>query len=460
MAGAGRSRAADALRPVDCRCRAGGATRHRRAAGRLRTHRQPAHHHQHRSASRARRRSSAASCSHNAAARCCGYPTSAKSSRRPRPRSARRRSTAQPGVFLMVQGQLGANTRAVTLELESALKELAPLLAQEKITAARAPVPARQLHRDRGAQCAARPADRLRAGDPGAVPVSVQHAHRVDLCHGDSDLAARCRAGARLLRRRAQHHGAGRAGDRAGRSGGRCDHRHREHLSPAAAEPLRSSAREPAEDVVLQASVEVRSSVVYATFIVALVFLPLLTLSGVAGKLFAPLGLAYIFAILASLVVALSLTPALCYLLLARAELKADDPPAVAWLKPRYVSLLRRIERFPGRIVSAVFAVIASGIALLPLFSGEFIPGAARRSLHHPHDGSARDCGVRVAAHRQSRSARRSARSRACSRSRNGSDARRTVPIRSARTTASSRSRSARSTAGSRRAFCARSAKR
>ena len=77
-----------------------------------------------------------------------------------------------------------------------------------------------------------------------------------------------------------------------------------------------TSPRKPL-DVVLDASIEVRSSVVYATFIVARVR-SLLTLSGVAGKLFAPLGLAYIAAILASLVVALSLTPALCYLLLAR----------------------------------------------------------------------------------------------------------------------------------------------
>jgi Cu/Ag efflux pump CusA len=136
----------------------------------------------------------------------------------------------------------------------------------------------------------------------------------------------------------------------------------------------------PADEVVLGASVEVRSSVVYATFIVALVFVPLLTLSGVAGKLFAPLGLAYILAILASLIVALSLTPALCYLLLARAQLKTDDPPAVAWLKPRYATALRRIESYPGRIVSAVFVVIAVGIGILPLFGGEFIP-----ALHEGH---------------------------------------------------------------------------
>jgi Cu/Ag efflux pump CusA len=135
------------------------------------------------------------------------------------------------------------------------------------------------------------------------------------------------------------------------------------------------------EDVVLDASVEVRSSVVYATFIVALVFVPLLTLSGIAGKLFAPLGLAYIFSILASLVTAVTLTPALCYLLLARRDLSADDPPAVKFLRPRYLALLRRFERYPGRNIAVTFAMIAAGIGILPLFTGEFIP--ALREGHY-----------------------------------------------------------------------------
>ena len=67
-----------------------------------------------------------------------------------------------PGVFLMIQGQLGANTRAVTLDLEQALAELEPLLEGEKVELHPQAVPARQLHRNRGGQRAARPAHRRR----------------------------------------------------------------------------------------------------------------------------------------------------------------------------------------------------------------------------------------------------------------------------------------------------------
>jgi Cu/Ag efflux pump CusA len=125
---------------------------------------------------------------------------------------------------------------------------------------------------------------------------------------------------------------------------------------------------------VFDASIEVRASVVYATFIVALVFLPLLTLSGVAGKLFAPLGLAYIGAILASLAVALTVTPAMSLLLLSNSHLPSGDPPLVAWLKPRYRALLLAVERQAHPVLAGVALAMALGIGMLPLFRGEFIP--------------------------------------------------------------------------------------
>ncbi|EEF27424.1 Cation efflux system protein czcA, putative, partial [Ricinus communis] len=137
----------------------------------------------------------------------------------------------------------------------------------------------------------------------------------------------------------------------------------------------------PAAQVVFRASMEVRSSVVYATIIVALVFLPLLTLSGVAGKLFAPLGYAYISAILASLVVALTLTPALCYALLANAPLQNEDSPVLRWLKQRYVKLLYQIEHRYQMILITSFVCIALGLAILPLFRSQFIP--ALREGHY-----------------------------------------------------------------------------
>ncbi|MDO9281667.1 MAG: efflux RND transporter permease subunit [Methylotenera sp.] len=136
----------------------------------------------------------------------------------------------------------------------------------------------------------------------------------------------------------------------------------------------------PTHHVVFNASMEVRSSVVYATIIVALVFMPLLTLGGVAGKLFAPLGFAYIAAILASLVVALTLTPALCYLLLGNAKLDAEDPPMIRIIKKWYVQVLYKIEKQYKAVIAISFIFIALGLGVLPLFKSQFIP-----ALHEGH---------------------------------------------------------------------------
>lgn len=132
--------------------------------------------------------------------------------------------------------------------------------------------------------------------------------------------------------------------------------------------------------VIYDASMEVRNSVVYATLIVVIVFLPLLTLSGVSGKLFAPLGFAYITAILASLVVALTLTPALCTLLLTNTNLDTEDSPVIRSLKSWYEKVLTNIERFHLPVLISSILVIGLGLATLPLFKSHFIP-----PLHEGH---------------------------------------------------------------------------
>ncbi|MHB8941404.1 MAG: efflux RND transporter permease subunit [Desulfobacteria bacterium] len=130
----------------------------------------------------------------------------------------------------------------------------------------------------------------------------------------------------------------------------------------------------PLSRVVLDASIEVRSAVVYATFAVVLVFVPVLTLSGLAGRLFAPLGMAYILAILASLLVALTVTPALCLLVLGRGDLREKEPPVVRRLKAGYESLLRKVERHPRAVLAGVLLLTAGGLAIVPFFTRSFIP--------------------------------------------------------------------------------------
>jgi CzcA family heavy metal efflux pump len=140
---------------------------------------------------------------------------------------------------------------------------------------------------------------------------------------------------------------------------------------------LRENARlghpRPAMAVVLSASLEVRSAVVHATFIVVLVFVPIFFLSGLQGRLFAPLGYAYVLAVLASLAVALTVTPALALLLLPRAG-GAEEPPLLRGLQGAYEWLLRRLDReFPVIVVVMVVLVTAAGWALYQA-GGEFLP--------------------------------------------------------------------------------------
>jgi CzcA family heavy metal efflux pump len=128
-----------------------------------------------------------------------------------------------------------------------------------------------------------------------------------------------------------------------------------------------------AREIIQKASVEVRAPVVYATFVVVLVLAPMLLLSGLQGSFFGPLAASFSLATLASLVVALTVTPAAALLLLTRTEPHAE----AAWLtrlKDRHESLLSRWSAFPRRVIIASAIVTLLAAAALPFFGSELMP--------------------------------------------------------------------------------------
>jgi CzcA family heavy metal efflux pump len=130
----------------------------------------------------------------------------------------------------------------------------------------------------------------------------------------------------------------------------------------------------PVFAVVLDASLEVRSAVVYATFLVILVFVPVLTMSGLQGKLFAPLAWAYILAVLASLGVALTVTPALCMLLLAKPAQRTREPRLITRLKNAYRKVLSVVANRPAITITPVLLLCILAVFMLRSFGGEFLP--------------------------------------------------------------------------------------
>jgi CzcA family heavy metal efflux pump len=133
---------------------------------------------------------------------------------------------------------------------------------------------------------------------------------------------------------------------------------------------------EPAATVVFKASSEIRHSITFATLIIVLVFLPLLGLGGFEGRMFAPLAIAYVVSITASLLVALTVTPALCLYLLGRARAirEPGDSRVVAWLKHRYTRLLVPVLQRPGAVIGLSVALLVMALAAVPFMGREFLP--------------------------------------------------------------------------------------
>jgi CzcA family heavy metal efflux pump len=137
-----------------------------------------------------------------------------------------------------------------------------------------------------------------------------------------------------------------------------------------------SANPKPVTGVVLSACREVRNSIVFATLIVILVFIPLFALGGIEGRIFAPLGLAYIVSIAASLLVAVTVTPALCSYLLPGMKRMAHpkDGAVVRFFKWLVERVLAVGFRMPKTIFAAVLVTFLAALTLVPFLGREFLP--------------------------------------------------------------------------------------
>lgn len=135
-------------------------------------------------------------------------------------------------------------------------------------------------------------------------------------------------------------------------------------------------------EVIWRASVEVRSGIVYATLIVVLVFVPLFALPGIEGRLFAPLGIAYIVSILASMLVSMTVTPVLSYYLLpGMTQLDRPDSPLVRRLKQAEMRVLQWAFPRARQILAAAVALVAVSAATVPFMPRAFLPAFNEGSL-------------------------------------------------------------------------------
>lgn len=280
----------------------------------------------------------------------------------------------KPGVMLMIGQQYGANTRDVTMRVEAALEELRPALQGEQV----------QLHGD-----LFRPANFIDTATRnvvhalmigGALVIVVLFLFLFDWRTSVISCTAiplSLIAAVLALQWMGETLNTMTLGGLAIAIGEVVDDAviGVENVVRRLRENRRLSEPKAEARVVLGAILEVRSAVVYATFAVLLVFFPILALSGVAGRLFGPLGIAYILAVLASLAVALTVTPALSMMLLGGSGRQDQhEPPVARWSRRAYETLLHRIEGHSKLIVAAAVGLTIVGAAALPFFGGTFLP--------------------------------------------------------------------------------------
>src|SRR5581483_5575419 len=133
--------------------------------------------------------------------------------------------------------------------------------------------------------------------------------------------------------------------------------------------------------IILDASIEVRGAIIHAVLIDVVVLLPVFTLEGVSGSFFQPLVISYVLALLASMLVALTITPALCLLLLSRAPLERRESPLLRWLQRGYNAVLGRIIRSPYPAFATVCLIVLLGLSVLPFLGESLFPTFKERDF-------------------------------------------------------------------------------
>lgn len=133
--------------------------------------------------------------------------------------------------------------------------------------------------------------------------------------------------------------------------------------------------------VVYETSVEVRLAVIFSTVIIIVVFAPIFSLTGVEGRIFAPMGLAYLLSIAASTLVAMTLSPALCAILLANQTLPQEGTFVSRWTQRLYRPLLNLSLRSPQIILGVGLATLIAAFAVIPSLGRVFLPEFQEKSM-------------------------------------------------------------------------------
>jgi CzcA family heavy metal efflux pump len=147
-----------------------------------------------------------------------------------------------------------------------------------------------------------------------------------------------------------------------------------ENITRRLREARRAGSDQSIVSIILEASVEVRSSIVFATLIILVALAPIFFMGGLSGAFFEPLALSYALAIVASMGVALTLTPALALILLRNVPLERRQSPLTAWLQRRYRALLGGIVTRPLAAYSAVTATAVAGALVTPVLGQSLFP--------------------------------------------------------------------------------------